>query len=48
MVIKGSRGRDFSSQNALEYYQQVCGSPAKSEIIFQHWCQSTTGMVEAL
>lgn len=37
MVTADHTGRDFlfpSSQNALEYYQQVCGSPAKSEIIF--------------
>ena len=37
MVTADHAGRDFlfpSSQNALEYYQQVCGSPAKSEIIF--------------
>ena len=37
MVTADHTGRDFlfpSSQNALEYYQQMCGSPVKSEIIF--------------
>ena len=37
MVTADHTGRDFlfpSSQNALEYYQQVCGAPVKNEIIF--------------
>ena len=37
MVTADHTGRDFlfpSSQNALEYYQQVHGAPASSEIIF--------------
>ena len=37
MVTADHTGRDFlfpSSQNALEYYQQVCGAPVKSQIIF--------------
>ena len=37
MVTADHTGRDFlfpSSQNALEYYQQVRGAPVKSEIIF--------------
>ena len=37
MVTADHAGRDFlfpSSQNALEYYQQLCGSPQRSEIIF--------------
>ena len=37
MVTADHTGRDFlfpSSQNALEYYEQVCGSPVQSEIVF--------------
>ena len=37
MVTADHTGRDFlfpSSQTALEYYQQVCGAPVKSQIIF--------------
>lgn len=37
MVTADHTGRDFlfpSSQNALEYYQQLCGAPDKSQIIF--------------
>ena len=37
MVTADHTGQDFlfpSSQTALEYYQQQCGSPVKSEIIF--------------
>ena len=37
MVAADQTGRDFlfpSSQNALEYYQQIHGAPVKSEIIF--------------
>lgn len=37
MVAADQTGRDFlfpSSQNALEYYQQLHGAPVKSEIIF--------------
>ena len=37
MVAADHEGRDFlfpSSQTALEYYQQLCGAPDKSQIVF--------------
>ena len=37
MVTADHEGRDFlfpSSQTALEYYQQLCGAPDKSQIVF--------------